>query len=267
VCGICGYVGVGQAAPVLREMLLIMERHRLGFESAGIATLYDGKILLRKDSGSVDMVFPLGGDWSSFLVGGVGVGHVRYPSPIMSGLVGEDRFAHPFLSCDGRIVLVHNGTVNDYREIWGELSSHEFSSFDRRRGIINDSEVIVHLLEEDILGSRGDVTEAVRRTCERLVRNPLNQLLFAFVYVGEPLKVYVVSGREFEGKRKVVVAHRKSFDSVFASYRDYGIDGREPLVYEAIKPFVNVEGDDVEVLPYDTLAVLTSDGYSVSSLE
>jgi len=267
MCGICGYVGVGQAAPVLREMLRVMERHRLGFESAGIATVCDGKIVLRKDSGSVDKVFPLGGDWSSFLLGGVGVGHVRYPSQIMSRLVGESRFAHPFLSCDGGIVLVHNGTVNDYREIWGELVGHEFSSFDGRLGIINDSEVIAHLLEEDFLKSEVDVAEALRETYRRLCRNPLNQLLFAFVCVAESSKVYVVSGKEFEGRRKIVVAHREGFGSVFASYRELGIDGREPLRFEAIKPFVDVERDDVRILPYDTLAVLTSDGYSVSALE
>jgi len=266
LCGICGYVGNGQAAPVLREMLRVMERHRLGFESAGIATVCDGKIVLRKGCGSVEEVFPLSGDWSGFLRGGVGVGHVRYPSQIMSSLVGEDRFAHPFLSCDGGIALVHNGAVNDYREIWGELGGHVFSSFDERLGMVNDSEVIVHLLEDDVVESRGDVVEAVRETYKRLVRNPLNQLLFAFVCVAEPSKVYVVSGREWEGKRKVLVAYRKGFGSVFASYRDVGIDGCEPLGFGAVKPFVVVERDDVEVLPYDTLAVLSEDGYEVSRL-
>jgi len=247
-------------------MLLAMERHRLGFESAGIATVHDDRVLLRKGSGCVDKVFPLGGGWSRFLLGSVGVGHTRYPSPIMRRLVGESRFAHPFLSCDGKIVLVHNGTINDYREIRRELGDHAFSSFDEKLGTINDSEVIVHLLEEYLSESRGDVTEAVHETCRRLSRNPQNQFLFAFVCVAEPSRIYVVSGREFEGKRKVVVGHRVGFGSVFASYRDSGIDGREPLRLGAIKPFVSIERDDVRILPYDTLAVLTLDGYTVSAL-
>lgn len=266
MCGICGCVGDGQAAPVLRETLRVMERHRLGFESAGNAAIHEGRIKLSKDHGSVDEVFPLGGDWLDSLLGSVGVGHVRYPSPIMNRLIGGSRFAHPFLSCDGRIVLVHNGTVNDYREIWSELGGHEFSSFDKERNNINDSEVIVYLLEEHLVESKGDVTEAVRKTCRRLSRKYLNQFLFAFLYIAQPSRIYVVSRREYAGKRKVVVAHKEGLGLVFASYRDLGIDGRWPLRIEAIEPFVNIEEDDVRILPYDTLAVLTSDGYDVSVL-
>jgi len=266
MCGICGYVGVREATPVLREMLCVMERHRLGFESAGIATVHNGRIVSKKSCGSVCKVFPLGGDWSSSLQGNVGIGHVRYPSPIMSRLVGESRFAHPFLSCDRRIALVHNGTINDYREIWSELDSHEFSSYDRKLDTINDSEVIVHLLEEEILESRDDMTEAVRRTCERLSRNPQNQFLFAFVYVADPSRIYVVSGKEFEGKRKIVVAHKEGFGSVFASYRDSAIDGREPVRFEALKPYINLDSDKFEILDFDTAATLTKHGYSRSKL-
>jgi len=266
MCGICGYVSTGQpAAPVLREMLSIMEKHRLGYESAGMATAYNGKILYMKDIDSVvDAVFPVADNWSKVLLGRVGIGHVRYPSPIAP--VGLSKFAHPFISCDNKIALVHNGTIHDYKEIVCELQGHEFSSFDKKVNNLNDSEVIVHLLEEEIGKVKGNVTEAVRKTCERLSNNPKNQFLFAFIHLKEPSKVYVVSGRDFENKRKIVVAHKKGFGSVFASYRDKGIDGREPIKFEAVKTFINLSKDKLEILPYDTLAILTKKGYERNRL-
>jgi len=259
MCGICGYVSTGRsAAPVLREMLSMMEKYRLGYESAGIATVHERKIALMKNVSSVDTIFPVDGDWSKILLGSVGIGHVRYPSP--KAPTGKSMFAHPFLSCDDKIILVHNGTIHNYKEIMAELKSHEFSSFDKKLNNLNDSEVIVHLLEEEIGNAKGNVTEAVRKTCERLSENSKNQFLFAFIHLGEPSKVYVVSGRDYENKRKVVVAYKEEFGSVFASYRDKGINGQEPIKFEAIKPFINFEEDKFEILGYDTVAILTKDG-------
>jgi len=266
MCGICGYVSTGQpAAPILREMLRIMEKHRLGYESAGMATAYNGKILYMKNVDSVvDAVFPIADDWSKVLLGRVGIGHVRYPSPIAP--VGLSKFAHPFISCDSRIALVHNGTIHNYKEILCELQGHEFSSFDKKINNLNDSEVIVHLLEEEIGKGKGNLTEAVRKTCKRLSENPKNQFLFAFIHLNEPSKVYVLSGRDHENKRKVVVAYKDGFGSVFASYRDKGIDGREPIKFEAVKAFINPNKDKLEILPYDTFAILTKKGYNCTSL-
>lgn len=254
-------MSTGQSvALVIRGMLEIMENHRLGYESCGMATISEGKIVQVKNVGSVDSVFPVGGAWSKVLSGSVGIGHTRYPSKIAP--VGMGKFAHPFIGCDGSIALVHNGTIYDYEKICSELSPHhEFSSYDGVRGVFNDSEVIVHLLEEEIAGSKGNLVEAVRKTCYRLSRNPRNQFLFGFVRVREPSRIYVVSGRDFEDRRKVVVAHRDGFGSVFASYRDRGIDGREPIRFEALKPYVDFERDRFEVLDYDTVAILTKDGY------
>jgi len=266
MCGICGCVSPGRlaAAPVLREMLVVMERHRLGYESCGMATAQNGRIVQLKNVGSVDAVFPNDGDWSKILLGSVGIGHVRYPSP--TAPTGKSMFAHPFLSCDGRIVLVHNGTIHDYRDILCELRDHEFSSLDEEINALNDSEVIVHLLEEEMGKAKGNVTEAVKKTCGRLSENPKNQFLFAFIHLNETSKVYAVSGRDYEDKRKVVVAWRDGFGSVFASYRDKGIDGREPIKLEALKPYINFENDEFEILDYDTIAILTKDSYQCQKL-
>ena len=82
MCGICGCASTWQSvSPVLRKVLRIMEEYEFGFESAGMATVYKGKTLYRKGVGSVDKVFPVNGSWSKILLGSVGIGHVRYPSP------------------------------------------------------------------------------------------------------------------------------------------------------------------------------------------
>jgi len=224
-----------------------------------MATVYESKIAFMKNVGSVDTVFPVDGGWSKILLGTVGIGHVRYPSE--NAPTGKSMFAHPFLSCDSKIVLVHNGTIYNYQEIVCELEGHEFSSFDKKINTLNDSEVIVHLLEEEIGKAEGNLAEAVRKTCERLSENPKNQFLFAFIHLREPSKVYVVSGRDYENKRKVVVAYKTGFGSIFASYRDYRINGCKPLKFEAVKSYVNFEQDKFEVLNYDTLAILTKHDY------
>jgi glutamine phosphoribosylpyrophosphate amidotransferase len=265
MCGICGFAGLKQsAAPILREMLVTMEKYRLGYESAGIATVHKKKIACIKNAGSVEKIFPKNGVWSRSLLGSVGIGHVRYPSP--KAPIGKSMFAHPFQSCDGKIVLVHNGTIYDYREIMRELKRHNFSSLDKASNSLNDSEVIVHLLEKEIERNDENIAEAVRKTCQRLSRNPRNQFLFAFIYLDELAKIYVVSGRDFERKRKVAVAFKKGFGSLFASYRDKGIGSRKPLKFEALRSFVNPELDKVEVLDYDILSILTNESYQLISL-
>ena len=262
MCGICGYVGDRQAAPILREMLEIMERCRLGFESAGIATIQDNEIVLMKDTGSVNEVFPAHGTWSQVLRGQIGIGHIRYPAKIAP--VGKSKFAHPFYGCDKRIALIHNGVIYNYEEIWRELRHHEFSSFDEEHNKINDTEVIVHLLEDEIVNSNGNIPKAVSKTCERLSGNPQNMYLIAFLFLPQPSKIYVVSGRG--NGRKVVVANKRGFGSLFTSYRDYGIEGRETLGFEAIKPYIDLNQDKFDVLPFNTLAILTEDDYNCISI-
>lgn len=265
MCGICGYASNGQSvAPILREMLGVMEKHRLGFESAGMATVHKGKILYRKDVGSVDKVFPVNGSWSKILLGSVGVGHVRYPSP--KAPTGKSMFAHPFLSCDSKTVLVHNGTIQNWKEIACELLGHEFSSWEDSSKI-SDSEVIVHLLEQEIDKAKGNIIEGIKKTCRRLAENPENQFLFAFIHLNEQSKVYVVSGKDYEDKRKIVVAYKEGFGSVFASYRDKGINKHEPIKFEALKPYINLESDQFEILNYDSVAILTKTDYQYLKLK
>ena len=239
-------------------MLEMMERHRLGYESAGIAAVQDNKIAFIKNVGPVNVVFPAEGFWSRILYGQVGIGHTRYPTK--TAPVGKSKFAHPFLSCDGKVALIHNGVIYDYQEVWNELRHHEFSSFDEELNKINDIEVVVHLFEEKIVAASGDIVKAVSQTCERLSREPRNTYLFAFLFLPHASKIFLVSGRG-DGRR-VVVANKREFGSIFASYRDDGIDEQEPLKFEAIKPYINLHQDKFEVIQFNTLTILTNDDYN-----
>ena len=110
MCGIVGYVGRQEAAPILLDGLERLEYR--GYDSAGIAVCGDGVLRLCKKKGRVAALRELthdGGD----LPGTLGIGHTRWATH------GEpnDVNAHPHVSEDGRIALVHNGIIENYMEI------------------------------------------------------------------------------------------------------------------------------------------------------
>ncbi len=155
MCGIVGYIGNRLAAPVLIEGLASLEYR--GYDSAGIALLDPNKgIVVRKAPGKLSsLVESMEGELPQ---GTVGMGHTRWATHGSPNLVN----AHPHLDCNGRVVIVHNGIVENYRELKGELlgQGHRFDSE-------TDSEAIVHLIEA-YLESGVELVEAVRETALRL---------------------------------------------------------------------------------------------------
>ncbi|MGH9991827.1 MAG: glutamine--fructose-6-phosphate transaminase (isomerizing) [Nitrososphaera sp.] len=161
MCSIIGYKGRNPAAPILVESLKKMEYR--GYDSVGVATIDNGSILVRKGIGKVVEVnrnLNL-----SEMLGKIGVGHTRWATH--GGVT--DSNAHPHSACNNDIVVVHNGIIENYRELKHELigAGHIFSSE-------TDSEVIAHLLELNL--GKG-IREALIETCKRLSGN------YAFVAV------------------------------------------------------------------------------------
>ena len=137
MCGIIGYCGQKPAVPVVLEALKCLEYR--GYDSAGVASLYDGKLLIRKDAGKVDEVIQrhaLAG-----LPGNVAIGHTRWAT---HGGVTQLN-AHPHSDCAGRVAIVHNGIIENNEQLRQELTrmGHRFSSE-------TDTEVIPHLLEDEL---------------------------------------------------------------------------------------------------------------------
>ena len=137
MCGIIGYSGRKPAVPIVIQALKCLEYR--GYDSAGIASLCDGNLLIRKDAGKVDEVIRKLNLAS--LPGNVAIGHTRWAT---HGAVTQSN-AHPQSDCGGRVAVVHNGIVENNRQLRQELTrmGHKFTSE-------TDTEVIPHLVEAEL---------------------------------------------------------------------------------------------------------------------
>ena len=155
MCGIVGYIGPRQAPQIVLQGLKRLEYR--GYDSAGIAALAaDGQIAIRRDVGKLSNLETMLA--ASPLAGHVAIGHTRWAT---HGAPTQ-RNAHPHLSMNGRVVLVHNGIVENFKELRDELAAEgvEFRSE-------TDTEVIVQLAERYMAGGL-TLEEAARRTLRHL---------------------------------------------------------------------------------------------------
>jgi len=152
VCGIVGYVGTRDAVGVIVDGLRRLEYR--GYDSAGIAVVRNGALIRRRAEGKLkNLEESLRADPVS---GSFGVGHTRWAT---HGRPSEEN-AHPHQDCKGRIVVVHNGIIENYLSLKGELAS------DGHRLVTQtDTEVVAHLVESFYDGS---LEQAVRRAVARL---------------------------------------------------------------------------------------------------
>src|ERR671928_615728 len=162
MCGIIGYVGPREAKPLLLQGLRRLEYR--GYDSAGIALLEADGLRYTRAVGPLDHLVAAAGPNGS--VATTGLGHTRWAT---HGAVTEQN-AHPLTGCDdGRIAIVLNGIVENYRELKGSLEAdgHTFRTE-------TDAEVVAHLIERHYAG---DVLDAVRAAYRQLEGH------FAFVVI------------------------------------------------------------------------------------
>ena len=143
MCGIVGYVGDKQALPILLEGLRKLEYR--GYDSCGVAVASD-EIHMFKDAIRVDVL----SDKSPRLAGSIGIGHTRWATHGRPSKIN----AHPHQDCSGRIAVVHNGVISNYKELRTRLVSegHTFLSE-------TDTEVIPHLVEKHYQGNLAAAVE------------------------------------------------------------------------------------------------------------
>lgn len=155
MCGIVGYVGERDATPIILDGLSRLEYR--GYDSAGIATIENGKVAVRRDVGKLCNL--RNRIASQPLMGQIGIGHTRWAT---HGQPAEHN-AHPHVSMNREFVVVHNGIVENYLELRTQFSRQgiKFSSE-------TDTEVIVQLIQ--LLADDGldDVTEITRRAAQSL---------------------------------------------------------------------------------------------------
>ena len=173
MCGIVGYTGTQNAAPVLLEGLKKLEYR--GYDSAGIAVLNDGRISISKVTGRIAGLAEKTED-GRLLPGVTGIGHTRWAT---HGAPTEPN-AHPHTSSDGRFAVVHNGIIENYMELREELTrkGYHFESE-------TDTEVVVHLVE---MYYQDNLKQAVMRTAARL----RGSYALGIICADEPEKIFAV---------------------------------------------------------------------------
>ncbi len=158
MCGIVGYVGKSDATTALLNGLARLEYR--GYDSAGISILAERKITTTKRAGKLAVLVDALKE-RPLPHGKLGIGHTRWAthgSPV-------DRNAHPHMDPDGQVALIHNGIIENYQVLKGELeeAGHFFSSD-------TDSEVVAHLLGAEY-AKRKNLTSAMQNVCQKLKGN------------------------------------------------------------------------------------------------
>ena len=154
MCGIVGFTGTQNAAPVLLDGLSKLEYR--GYDSAGIAVVQGNRIAISKVTGRIQNLREKTED-GRLVPGTTGIGHTRWATHGAP----NDINAHPHASNDGKFAVVHNGIIENYMELREELlrKGYRFESE-------TDTEVIVHLIE---MYYAGDFRKAVMKASSRLV--------------------------------------------------------------------------------------------------
>jgi glutamine---fructose-6-phosphate transaminase (isomerizing) len=188
MCGIVGYVGCREAEPLLVEGLRRLEYR--GYDSAGVATLTGPRLHLRKRAGRVQDLARHLRDRPA--PGCVGISHTRWATHGPA----NDQNAHPHLSSDSRVAVVHNGVIENYARLRRQLEAE---------GIVfhsdTDTEIIAQMIAYHL---DGDLIDAVRRTLPLLkgtyglaVISPSDPDLIVGARLGSPLVVGIGKGEFF----------------------------------------------------------------------
>ncbi|RZF58868.1 glutamine--fructose-6-phosphate transaminase (isomerizing) [Sphingobacterium corticibacterium] len=236
MCGIVGYVGSKPAYPILISGLQRLEYR--GYDSAGVALLVDNNLQVFKKEGKVAALEGLVGEQQPLST--IGIGHTRWATH------GEpcDRNAHPHLSNDGSIAMIHNGIIENYAQLKAELEKKGYTFKSD-----TDSEVLVNFISDIRLHNNCSLEEAVRVALKRitgayvilLLDNEMPDTIIA-ARKGSPLVIGVGENEHFLGSdASPMLAYTK--DVVYIN--DYEMVIVRPdelilknLVNEKLTPFV-----------------------------
>jgi glucosamine--fructose-6-phosphate aminotransferase (isomerizing) len=235
MCGIVGYIGPREAAPIILAGLKRLEYR--GYDSSGVAVLQAGAIHVRREVGKLTNLANLLAE--DPVNGNIGIGHTRWAT---HG-VPSRRNAHPHLSATGEVVVVHNGIVENFLSLRDELSAEGvvFSSD-------TDTEVIAHLVERYLAGGQPLAAAA---------RSAFKQLKGAHAIV-------VMSSREPD---KVVCARIGNAGGVTLGLGDgeMFISSDMPAILEHTRKMVYLESRQMAVVTQTSYELFTLDGQPIKA--
>jgi glucosamine--fructose-6-phosphate aminotransferase (isomerizing) len=227
MCGIFGCaLKNDEVAKAIHASLKRLEYR--GYDSVGEATLYEGKLFIKKDAGKIDEVHAIY-DLDD-LPGKIGVGHTRWATHGAPTKVN----AHPHTDCEEQIAVVHNGIIENFAELKKELEDR--GHFFRSK---TDTEVIAHLVEERMRDGLG-LKEAVAETVKRME----GSYAIAVVSVKEP--------------DRIVCARKES--PLTVGVGENGVYCASDI--PAFLPYTN----KVVIVNDGELVVLREDGYEISKI-
>ena len=231
MCGIVGYVGEQSALDVVLGGLRRLEYR--GYDSAGVAVLDgDSQLQIERRAGklaNLDAALA-----NQTLAGTLGIGHTRWATHGAP----TDRNAHPHTDCTGAVAIVHNGTIENFAELRGDLEArnHELTSD-------TDTEAVAHLIEEHYSDgpTAGDLAASVRSVC-----------------------------RALEGSFVLVVAHRDHPDLVVGARRNLplvvGLGDGENFLASDVTAFI-AHTRNARALDQDQVVELRREGVRVTDLD
>lgn len=233
MCGIVGYIGEKDATPIILSGLKRLEYR--GYDSAGLAVLQDGVVEIRRDAGKLDRLATM--VERKPLSGPVGIGHTRWAT---HGVPNQQN-AHPHLGATKKVVVVHNGIVENFLELRDELAAEgvQFNSE-------TDTETIVHLVER-YLKSGDDLTDAVRKS---------------LVHLKGAHGIVVMSANEPD---KIVAARIGNAGGVAIGYGDgeMFVASDLPAILEHTRKVTFLESQQMAVITRESLDLYKLDGTPV----
>ncbi len=230
MCGIVGYIGERGALDVVVEGLRRLEYR--GYDSAGVALIdSDGLHVIKKAGRIENLDKELATNAWLGSTGTVGIGHTRWATHGAP----NDRNAHPHTDSTGRVAVIHNGIIENFAELKGELEADGVTFASE-----TDTEVVAHLIGREVIGG-ATLADALRSVCSRL-----------------------------EGAFTLVVLDRDQPDTIAAARRNsplvVGVGDGEMFLGSDVAAFIEFTRDAVE-LGQDQVVEIDRNGYTITCFD
>ena len=236
MCGIVGYIGEEQAAPILLDGLAKLEYR--GYDSAGMA-IYDGeKINIQKSMGRLKVLSELTHDGST-MPGCIGIGHTRWATH------GEpsDANAHPHFNESKTIAVVHNGIIENYVKLKKKLTDKGYQFLSE-----TDTEVVAHLLDY-YYKKNEEKPDRIIETITKVMHRVEGSYALGIIFQDQPDRVYALR------KDSPLIVGKGTHGNLIAS--------DVPAVLKYTRDVYFIDNEEIACLTKEEISFFNSDGESI----